>query len=264
MFASRYSLVALCAGFALFLSFGANAGQEAPVQPDGAQAVKSPQQLEWEQQVPADMLKSEAFAFVEENPALPRVLLIGDSISVGYTLAVRKELAGVANLLRIPANAGPTTRGLENIDKWLGDKPWDVIHFNWGLHDLKHVDKAGASETTDLRQVPPAAYEANLERLVARLKQTKARLIWASTTPVPEGASRRVKGDEAAYNAIAARVMRAHGITINDLYARVLPEPEKYQHPKNVHFNDEGSVFLGKIVASEIRKALEQTDVQQE
>ncbi len=72
-----------------------------------------------------------AFATVEDDPRLPRVLLIGDSISIGYTVPVRKLLAGKANVHRIPTNGGPTTRGLEQIDKWLGKKPWDVIHFNW-------------------------------------------------------------------------------------------------------------------------------------
>jgi hypothetical protein len=66
---------------------------------------------------------------------LPRVLLIGDSISMGYTLDVRELLKGKANVHRIPTNGGPTTNGLKNIKAWLGDSKWDVIHFNWGLHD---------------------------------------------------------------------------------------------------------------------------------
>ena len=73
-----------------------------------------------------------AFAQVEDVPGLPRVLLIGDSISIGYTAHVRAMLKGVANVHRPLTNCGPTTRGLENIDAWLGDGKWDVIHFNWG------------------------------------------------------------------------------------------------------------------------------------
>jgi len=67
---------------------------------------------------------------------LPRVLLIGDSVSVGYTLAVRKELEGKANVHRPPSNCGSTKIGMRDLDKWLGVGKWDVIHFNWGLHDL--------------------------------------------------------------------------------------------------------------------------------
>ncbi|MGC9318533.1 MAG: SGNH/GDSL hydrolase family protein, partial [Armatimonadota bacterium] len=72
------------------------------------------------------------FQPIEDDPELPRVLLIGDSISVGYTLPVRSILEGTANVHRIPENGGPTARGLERIEDWLGDERWDVIHFNWG------------------------------------------------------------------------------------------------------------------------------------
>ena len=76
---------------------------------------------------------------VEDKEGLPRVLLIGDSISIGYTVPVRKLLEGKVNVHRPLTNCGPTTRGLQGIDQWLGDGKWDVIHFNWGLHDLKRM-----------------------------------------------------------------------------------------------------------------------------
>jgi acyl-CoA thioesterase-1 len=78
---------------------------------------------------------------VEDVAGLPRVLLIGDSISMDYTVDVREMLKGTANVHRIPINGGPTTNGLKNIKAWLGDSKWDVIHFNWGLHDLKYVQE---------------------------------------------------------------------------------------------------------------------------
>src|SRR5882757_11342750 len=80
-----------------------------------------------------------AMAEITDDPKLPRVLLIGDSISIGYTLDTRELLAGKANVHRIPTNGGPTTSGLANLDAWLGEGKWDVIHFNWGLHDLKYI-----------------------------------------------------------------------------------------------------------------------------
>src|SRR5690349_10564102 len=69
---------------------------------------------------------------IPDKPGLPRVFIIGDSISMGYTAPVRELLMDKANVHRIPANGGPTIRTLENIEKWLGDGKWDVIHFNWG------------------------------------------------------------------------------------------------------------------------------------
>ncbi len=84
--------------------------------------------------------RNPAFALVTDDPKLPRVLLIGDSISIGYTVPVRELLAGQANVHRPLTNCGPTTRGLEQLDGWLGEEKWDVIHFNFGLHDLKYID----------------------------------------------------------------------------------------------------------------------------
>ena len=191
-----------------------------------------------------------AFAPVQDRPGLPRVLLIGDSISIGYTLPVRRRLEGKANVHRIPENGGPTSRGRAQLKTWLGTGRWDVIHFNWGLHDLK-VQPDGA------HQVPLPRYERNLRELVAELKKTGAVLIWASTTPVPEGRVNppRVPADVAAYNAAALRVMKEQGVRVNDLYAFILPTLSRHQRPVNVHFTPAGSEALAERVAAEIEKA---------
>jgi len=196
---------------------------------------------------------------VEAVPGRPRVLLIGDSISMGYTVPVRQRLKGKANVHHPPANCGPTTRGLQHLDAWLGEKPWDVIHFNFGLHDLKYIDEKGrlAAVRKGTQQVPIEAYRKNLERIVQRLRKTGAALIWASTTPVPEGSLGRVRGAAARYHAVAAEVMKARGIAVDDLYGFALPRLEKIQRPKNVHFTPEGSKALAEQVASHILKALE-------
>ena len=195
---------------------------------------------------------------VTDTPNLPRVLLIGDSISIGYTLPTRKLLEGKVNLHRALTNCGPTTRGLQQIDRWLGETKWDVIHFNWGLHDLKYMKPKGglASPDTGKQQVPIDQYEKNLETLVLRLKKTGAKLIWAATPPVPDGSGGRVTGDAAKYNAVAAKIMARHGVAIDDLYAFALPQLEKIQRPKNVHFTPAGSKALAEQVAASIFKAL--------
>lgn len=191
-----------------------------------------------------------AFAAVTDDPSLPRVLLIGDSISIGYTVPTREALRGKANLHRAPANCGPTIRGLESLDRWLGDGRWNVIHFNWGLHDLKKIDGK--------HQVPIDDYEKNLRELVGRLKKTGATLVWCSTTPVPEGCSPpRTNEDAIAYNAVAKKIMDENGIAIDDLYAFALPRLKEIQRPANVHFTPEGSAVLAGQVSSSILTALE-------
>jgi acyl-CoA thioesterase-1 len=193
--------------------------------------------------------RKQAAALEADNPQLPRVLLIGDSISMGYTGPVKTLLAGTANVHRPKANCGPTIRGLEQIEVWLGDGRWDVIHFNWGLHDLKRIDGK--------HQVPLEDYKKNLNTLVTRLEQTGAKLIWCSTTPVPEGVTPpRSDADVKAYNAAAAEIMQEHSVPTNDLYRFALPRLKEIQRPQNVHFTPQGSAVLAEEVARQIRARL--------
>jgi len=131
-----------------------------------------------------------SYAQIEDVEGLPRVLLIGDSISMGYTLTVRRALKGKANVHRPKANCGPTDSGLKYIDKWLGGKKWDVIHFNWGRHDTMYYlnsvareDRVPHATKGAFRRNSPEQYEKNLRELVTKLRATGATLIWASTTP---------------------------------------------------------------------------------
>ena len=199
-----------------------------------------------------------AAAPADLDPALPRVLLIGDSISIGYTDPVRAELKGEANVFRVPANGGPTTRGLERIDAWLGDERWDVIHVNFGLHDLKHVgpDGRNVAPPAGTHQVPPEVYRKNLAAIFDRLKKTGAVLIWATITPVPDGSAWRTPGDAARYNALAAVALKDRGVRVNDLFAAAKKAPDGAQRPANVHFTPAGSKVLAKAVADAVRAAL--------
>lgn len=193
---------------------------------------------------------------VKVDPNLPNVLIIGDSISIGYTELVRAQLEGKANVIHNPGNAQGTTLGLEKLQEWLGDTKWDVIHFNWGLHDLKHVKEAGTAKNSndpnDPQQADLATYTANLEILVKQLKATESKLIFATTTPYPEGVKPcRLPEDAAKYNAAALKIMKAYNIQVNDLYNLALPKLETLQKPVNVHFTKEGSKLLAdQVVAS--------------
>ena len=200
-----------------------------------------------------------AMAEVKDVPGLPRVLLIGDSISIGYTVPVREELEGVANVHRPRTNCGPTSRGVDQLDAWLGDGKWDVIHFNFGLHDLVYMDAQGkrVSPAEGRPQVPLADYAKNLETMVARLKKTGAKLIFATTTPVPVGEPIRVADSDKEYNAAALKVMKEHGIAVDDLNGFVRSRKAEGMLPHNVHFTPAGSKALAGQVADSIKGALE-------
>lgn len=202
-----------------------------------------------------------AFSFVKHDPALPNILLIGDSISISYTPTVRNLLTGKANVYRIPTNGGWVGRGLEYMDLWMDQLPWHTIHFNWGLHDIKRLNPSMKNQDSNPHKDPslttqcrtdPCEYLRGLCNLVASLKQTQAQLIWASTTPVPIGCYNWVPGDENEYNQLAEDIMKDQQIDTNDLHSAVLPHLKCYQHPVDVHFNHAGAAFLGKQVVSAI------------
>ncbi len=186
--------------------------------------------------------QSNAWDFVQDDPQLPRVLLIGDSVSRGYTQATRRALKGKANVHRAPANCGPTATGLKKLDVWLGNGKWDVIHFNFGIHD---------------RNTPVTEYSQRLQQLVDRMAKTGTKLVWASTTPIPDIPSKKqtaasiIKRNEAA-----AAIMVRHNIGIDDLFTAVTPHLERLQNPNDVHFNGAGYEFLGKRVAESISAVL--------
>jgi hypothetical protein len=188
-----------------------------------------------------------------------RVLIIGDSISMGYTPPLKEILKDEAYVEHPLKNCQGTKFGVENIDSWIGTEPWDVIHFNFGLHDLKHVDpvtRINSEKLEDPQQSNPKEYKENLEVIVRKLKATKAKLIWATTTPYPDkpGGPYRRASDVLEYNKIALKMMKKNKIPVNDLYSYILPEMATLQLPNNVHFKKEGSEALAKKVAQAIRE----------
>jgi lysophospholipase L1-like esterase len=198
---------------------------------------------------------------VKDTPGLPRVLLIGDSVSMWYTLPVRKLLEGKANVHRPPVNCHHSRQVLAELDSYLGDKPWDVIHLNCGGHDITYRingDGAATPPPEGKIVVPLDQYQANLRAIIKRLKQTKAKIIWAATTPMGEAYIKkgfRFEEDIVKYNAAAAEIMKEEGIPINDLYSLAKPYANKLLKD-GVHFTNEGSDVLAKAVVEQIQKQL--------
>lgn len=193
---------------------------------------------------------------------LPQVLLIGDSISIGYTEPVCALLEGICQIERPEANCGDTRAGLAHIHSWLGDRHWDVVHFNWGLHDLccRHPSSTVYGNRDKIHgtvSVELDAYEKNLEQLVQIIRQQSTHMIWASTTLVPEGEAGRHLGDDLRYNAVAAQVMQRHQIPCNDLHALSTSfPPALFTAPGDVHYTKDGSLKLAEAVVACVRGVL--------
>ncbi len=198
-----------------------------------------------------------------------RVLLLGDSISMGYhdavveTLGERAVVHRPRNAKGGKANCQGTNHGVLHLEEWLaidgGD--WDVIHFNFGLHDLKRVDPETGKNSKDPshpQQAPLPRYEAQLRSIVARLLATGARVVFATTTPVPEGVGgpHRAPADPLAYNRVARRVMEEHAVPVHDLYAFAESRLTELQNERDVHFHKEGSrVLAGRVANAILREA---------
>lgn len=191
-----------------------------------------------------------------------QVLLLGDSISIGYTPGVCRLLEGFKKVCRPEANCGDTESGLRNIPDWLGGRRWEVIHFNWGLHDLcyRHPESTlygNRDKVRGTQSVPLDRYTANLRKLVGLMRPQADLLVFATTTVVPEGEPGRFAGDEVKYNEAALAVAWEQGIFINDLHAltRTLPAAS-FIAPGDVHFTAEAYHVIADKVAGSIRDVL--------
>ncbi len=203
----------------------------------------------------------------------PRVLILGDSISIGYTPFVQKLLAEEAVVIRptrngkSAENCAGTDNGVQHIDRWLklDGGNWDVIHVNFGLHDLKHVNAEtgkNSNDPSDPLQTPPEEYEQQLREILGKIKATGATVIVCTTTPVPPGCkpAREVDAPQ-KYNAIAKKIAAENGMLINDLFELANSQLEEIQRPANVHFTPQGSEVLAEQVAGKIREALKKIAV---
>lgn len=200
-------------------------------------------------------------------PALPRVLLVGDSIRLGYGPAVAKQLAGRAEVVSPKVNFADTATTLKLLDAALaeatappatGPPPTLIVHFNCGLHDLKR-----GAKTPTLR-IPPGDYMTNLRLIVARLKKATPHVVFATTTPILDDrhAARnsgfdRYDRDVRAYNLRAVAVMADLGVTVNDLNAVVHDGgPADLLGKDGTHYTPAGYDRLGDAVADCISRQL--------
>lgn len=207
------------------------------------------------------LLFSLVFSEVDEKP---KILIIGDSISIGYTPFVQEKFGDRAIVKHNPGNAQHTGTGLEKIEEWIGDEDWDIIQFNWGLWDLcyRHPDskeygnrdKVNGTLTFSLEE-----YQANLDSLVTKIqKLSEAKLIFVTTTYVPENEAGRFKKDPKKYNRVAKSVMNDHGVTINDLFKSSVSIHKNHGIGDNdVHYTPEGYEQLGQIIYEFLDKEIQ-------
>jgi len=182
----------------------------------------------------------------------PRVLLVGDSILNGYVAGVTRALEGKAY---VDAWVNPyhqaSARLHTMVAEVLAQGPYDVIHFNMGLHGWQ----AG--------RIPEGEFDHHTEVLVDVLRKEapKARIIWASTTPVtvkgkPGELDAEIDSVIVEHNRIAANVMREKDVPVNDLYL-LLVDQLALARGDQFHWTGPAYKMLGEAVAAEVTKALQ-------
>lgn len=186
-----------------------------------------------------------------EDPKRPRVLLMGDSILNGYLPAVLKALDGQAY---VDAWVTPTSQGDKSLPKQIEDVcaqgPYDVIHFNLGLHGWQKG------------RIPEGQYEALTHGLVQAFKKQapKAKIIWASTTPVtaqgkPGELDPEINPTIVEHNAMASKVMKEEGVPINDLGALMSAHLDLARGDR-FHWKPEGTALISAQVIDTLKRAL--------
>lgn len=196
-----------------------------------------------------------ALAHISFNPDKPKILIIGDSISNGYTGIVREDMKDLADVYHNPGNAKHSGYGLDSIASWIGDDKWDIIHFNWGLWDLcyRHPDSKVQGNRDKINGTitsEPEEYEKQLEAIVKILREkSDAKLIFVTTTYVPTAEAGRYTEDAIRYNEIAKGVMNANGVKINDIYELSKGIHREYgKGNDDVHYTPEGYKALAQHI----------------
>ncbi|HUP65251.1 MAG TPA: GDSL-type esterase/lipase family protein [Thermoanaerobaculia bacterium] len=187
----------------------------------------------------------------------PEILLLGDSIRMQYQPLVRESLGASAQLWGPQENCETSRRLLSQLPRLLAGHDPAIIHVNAGLHDIRYEPGASAP------QVGPQEYASNLEAMFELLKETGARVIWATTTPIDERlhqrnkASRRYAADIEGYNAASRNLAAKHGVAVNDLCEAISTAGARdYLLEDGLHFNHRGYQILADRVTTAIRAAM--------
>ncbi|WP_407677812.1 SGNH/GDSL hydrolase family protein [Candidatus Seribacter sulfatis] len=202
----------------------------------------------------AGVPKHETYAHLgRKDPSLPQVLLVGDSTMMHTYPAMVETFSGKAAIHYIPVNSGHSRGAVQRIRRWLGDKKWDLIYFNSGIHDLTRQDASGKKGNEHPNRVELSEYAANLQQIVEVLKGTGAKVLWRSITPLASDVPGRMQSDELRYNATAAQVMKKNSVAVHDV-SNTYRQQLTALLSDGVHFNKDGNKLLANALREELSR----------
>jgi acyl-CoA thioesterase-1 len=192
---------------------------------------------------------------------LKNILIIGDSVSKCYSSYICEYMPKDYAVFHNKNNALDSSSGRRRLDLWIDKRHWDLVYFNFGLHDIIHdraIDKSCKDVSCKLQRTSVESYKANLKSILFSVKQYSSNVVYALTTPfLPDVKdSFWVSSDVPLYNAIAIEIMEGQGVPIDDLYSVVISNLQKIQVKQDVHFTPEGCKTLASRVAQTISGVL--------
>ena len=190
---------------------------------------------------------------------MKNIVLIGDSIRMGYDKYVKDSLKEVANVFYPDENCRFAEYTLRFLHEWKAKGEWgddiDLVHWNAGLWDVIELFDDEPLST-------PEYYENAIKRIDKRIRMLfpKAKVVFATSTAVLDGKFgyefKRHNAIIEKYNSIALKALENTGTVINDLYSLTKDCPEKYHSDAVHYYTDEGRECIGGRVLSVICKEL--------
>lgn len=186
---------------------------------------------------------SYAYHLTDARNALPRVLLVGDSICQGYQSGVCSALEGKMTVTYWASSYCVTSPCyMKLLSVYLDEAQYAVVHFNNGCHSF-------STSNDDWEKGLRAAFS------LIKIKQPKAKIVWTTTTPNRD-ASNNAKVVE--LNAVAAKVVaELKDIAIDDLFSLMNPLDRALYWSDNFHFKADA---VNMQVAQVVDKCLKAKD----
>lgn len=193
---------------------------------------------------------------------MKKILLLGDSIRMGYDKYVKMALEGTAEVSFPEDNCRFTQYVLRYIHKWVQDsgfgKDTDLVHWNVGLWDVIQI-------MHDEPITPIDVYEQYLHRICKRIRECcpKAKVVFATSTPIHQANYEAVKHEFwrsnetiCRYNAVAVEVVKQYGFAVNDLYALMENSPDHFFSDRTHYYTEKATERMTNKVLQVIEEQL--------
>lgn len=194
---------------------------------------------------------------------MKKVLLLGDSIRMGYQGYIRELLKDKCEVYYDEADNGRFTA----YTLWQANQmfknygKFDVVHWNNGYWDM-NVEAPMIDAMTPIDE-----YVHFLKRIIGEIRRNGAEIIFATTTPVLDkgsaldntGIAMEISYDNdwvIQYNTAAKKLMAEENITVNDLYELMHKGKNYYKCPDRLHLTDEGYRLCAKQAVQLIEEKL--------